>query len=99
MARVVYLGDEATAAGFRLAGVETRVCDGGEAADALREALQGDAECVLLSGALVEFVPPSLLQPTLQAVEPALAIVPDIRGRGAPADVAREVRNALGIDA
>jgi vacuolar-type H+-ATPase subunit F/Vma7 len=100
MARVVYIGDETTAAGFRLAGVETRVTEAAGAADALRQALTtDDAECVLLTGEFVASVPAPLLQQALEAVEPLFAVVPDVRGAGAPPDLVREVRNALGIEA
>jgi vacuolar-type H+-ATPase subunit F/Vma7 len=99
MARIVYIGDEVTAAGFRLAGLDTRLAGPGDAAEALRQAIADDAECILLSGQLAEFVPPAYLDEALVASEPLLALVPDIRGEGAPADIARQVRNALGIDA
>lgn len=99
MARVLYVGDEVTAAGLRLAGLETRVAAPGDAAAALREALAGEHECVLFCGRLAGFVPEPLLQQALDAREPLFALVPDILGRGAPGDVAHEVRNALGIEA
>jgi vacuolar-type H+-ATPase subunit F/Vma7 len=99
MARIVYIGDEVTAAGFRLAGLDTRVAGPGEAAETLRQAVADDAECILLSGRLAEYVPGTYLEAALVAAEPLLALVPDIRGEGAPADLARQVRNALGIDA
>jgi vacuolar-type H+-ATPase subunit F/Vma7 len=99
MARVLYLGDEVTAAGFRLAGVEARVTDLTDAAEALRAALESDLDCVLLSGGLVSVVPPALLERAEATVEPLFAVVPDVRGRDAPQDLARDVRNALGIEA
>jgi vacuolar-type H+-ATPase subunit F/Vma7 len=99
MARILYIGDEVTAAGFRLAGVETRVTEPGDAADALQQALASDAECVLFSGPLAKSVPPALLRQALEAIEPPFTVVPDIRGAGAPPDLVREVRNALGIEA
>ena len=99
MARILYLGDEVTAAGFRLAGVETRVTEPAEATAALREALEAGLDCVLLSGSLVPAVPPALLERAEEAIEPLLAVVPDVRGRDAPGDLARDVRNALGIEA
>jgi vacuolar-type H+-ATPase subunit F/Vma7 len=98
MARIVYIGDEVTAAGFRLAGLETRIAGPGEAAEALRQAVADDSECILLSGRIAEYVPATELDAALIAAEPLLALVPDIRGEGAPEDIARHVRNALGID-
>jgi hypothetical protein len=44
-------------------------------------------------------VPPALLERAAEAIEPLLAVVPDVRGRDAPGDLARDVRNALGIEA
>lgn len=100
MARIVYVGDEITAAGFRLAGLETVVAGPGDAAAALRDALDpAGPECVLLSGALSDFVPPPEMAAALVRTAPLFAPVPDVLGRGAPPDLAREVRNALGIDA
>jgi vacuolar-type H+-ATPase subunit F/Vma7 len=99
MARIVYIGDEVTAAGFRLAGLDTRIAGPGEAAETLRQAVADDAECILLSGELAQYLPPAYLDEALVATGPLLTLVPDIRGEGAPADIARQVRNALGIDA
>ena len=98
MARVVYIGDEATAAGFRLAGVDTRVASAGDAAAMLRQAFTEHPDCVLLDGTLVDFVPAVELEHALVALSPLFAVIPDVRGRGAPANLAHTVRNALGID-
>jgi hypothetical protein len=47
----------------------------------------------------VSSVPPALLERAEQTVEPLFCVVPDVRGRDAPPDLARDVRNALGIEA
>ncbi len=99
MARVVYIGGEATAAGFRLAGLDVRTAAAGDAAELLRNALAEHPECVFLDGTLLDFVPPSLLERALATETTLFAVVPDIRGRGAPPDVVQLVRSALGIDA
>jgi vacuolar-type H+-ATPase subunit F/Vma7 len=99
MARIVYIGDEATAAGFRLAGVDTRVAAAGDAAETLRRALREGSDCVLFDGKLVEFVPPAELADALMAGSPLFTVIPDVRGRGVPPDLAATVRNALGIEA
>lgn len=99
MARVVYIGDEATAAGFRLAGLDVRTAAADATAELLRNALAERPECVFLDGSLIEFVPPALLERAHAAGPTLFAVVPDIRGRGAPPDVVQFVRGALGIDA
>ena len=57
MARVWYIGDEATAAGYRLAGAEVRVPATDEALEVFRRARESEAELILLSGALVAALP------------------------------------------
>ena len=99
MARIVYIGDEVTAAGFRLAGVETRVTEPGDATDALRQALVGDAECVLLSRTArrIPCRPPCCSRRSRRSSRRS-PWCPTSAARGAPPDLVREVRNALGIE-
>jgi vacuolar-type H+-ATPase subunit F/Vma7 len=99
MAHVVYIGDEVTAAGFRLAGIDARVIEPGAAADELRRARTEGAELVLLSGMLQEFVPPAELAVVLEAPVPPVMIVGDVCGRSVLPDLTREVRGTLGIEA
>lgn len=98
MAQVVYIGGEATAAGFRLAGVDARVASAGDAGAMLRQAFAEHPDCVLLDGTLVDYVPAVELEHALAALSPLFAVIADVRGRGAPPDLAHTVRNALGID-
>jgi vacuolar-type H+-ATPase subunit F/Vma7 len=98
MARIVYIGDEATAAGFRLAGVETVVPDAQDAAATLRRAATDGAEMILLSGAMAALVPLEELEAALARETPLLAVAPDVHGRGTPTDLAHDVRRALGIE-
>lgn len=99
MARIIYIGDEATAAGFRLAGLDARTGDSGDAAERLRQALAERPDCVLLDGTLLDFVPATLFDTALTATSTLFAVVPDVRGRGAPPDLVHYVRTALGIEA
>ena len=98
MARIYYIGDEATAAGYRLAGAEVRVPAAAEVADAFRHACESDAELVLLSAGLAAALPQEELDAALLGERPLIAVVPDAHGRHAAPDVAREVRLALGIE-
>lgn len=98
MTRIYYIGDEATAAGYRLAGAMTRVPDRAEAAETFRRALADGSDMVLLSAELADALDPEELSAALLAVEPLVAVVQDIHGRHPSPDVAREVRLALGIE-
>ena len=98
MARVWYIGDEPTAAGYRLAGAETRVPAPSETSEVFTRARSDGADVILLSAALAPEVDPAELAAALIAEAPLVAIVPDVFGRCPPPDVARETRLALGIE-
>ncbi len=98
MARVLYLGDEATAAGFRLAGADVGVPPPEEAAEMLRRAVDSDHELVLVSAGLLPSLPSDELEAAVIAGRPLIVVVPDAHGRHAAPDVARDVRYALGIE-
>ncbi len=95
----MYVGDEATAAGFRLAGADTRVPPDEEAAEVVRRAVAGDHDLVLVSAGLVPLLPPGELAAAVLGDRPLVVVVPDVHGRHAAPDVARDVRFALGIEA
>jgi vacuolar-type H+-ATPase subunit F/Vma7 len=98
VARIFYIGDEATAAGYRLAGAEVRVPTAGNVAEVFRRACESDTDLVLLSAEYAGGLPPEELDAALLGERPLVAVVPDAHGRHAPPDVAREVRLALGIE-
>jgi vacuolar-type H+-ATPase subunit F/Vma7 len=98
MANILYIGDEVTAAGYRLAGVETLVPDPADGISVLQPAATGAAELILLSSTLASGLPPAELVQALARGTPLLAIVPDVFGRATPPDLAHEVRSALGIE-
>jgi vacuolar-type H+-ATPase subunit F/Vma7 len=98
MARVCYIGDEVTAAGYRLAGADTRVPVPREATEVFVRARSDGADLILLSAALAPQIDPGELSAALIAEAPLVAIVADAFGRCPPPDVARDVRLALGIE-
>jgi vacuolar-type H+-ATPase subunit F/Vma7 len=98
MARIYYIGDEATAAGYRLAGAETRVPATGETPAVFHRALADGADLVLLSAERAGELEPDELEAALLAGQPLIAIVPDVLARHAAPDLPRRVRCALGIE-
>jgi vacuolar-type H+-ATPase subunit F/Vma7 len=97
MGAVIFIGDELSAAGFRLTGIETLVPEPGTAGAALQEA-RARAELVLITADLVRHVPQSELEAAMLAEKPTLAIIPDVLFRATPPDLARRLRSALGIE-
>ncbi len=97
MNRIVFLGDELSAAGFRLAGAEARVPAAGAEAE-LFEAALIEAALVLVTAEIAARLPPARLARALAATRPLTLIVPDVRGRAAPPDLGQAVRGQLGIE-
>ena len=98
MARIFYIGDEATAAGYRLAGAEVRVPSEVDAAETFRRACEPGTDLVLLSAETAALLPRAELEVALLGERPLVVIVPDVHGRHLAPDVARDVRLALGIE-
>jgi vacuolar-type H+-ATPase subunit F/Vma7 len=98
MSAVVYLGDEISAAGYRLAGAGVRVPRAGEEAQALAWA-RSQAELVLVSAAVAAAIGDVVLRAALSAVSPLVLIVPDPEGRAPVPDLAARLRTQLGLEA
>ena len=97
MRHAVFIGDELSAAGYRLTGIETQVPEADAAAEALRAACK-DAGLVIMTGELALRVPAREIEAALTAEARAFAIVPDVR-MGAPLpDLAKRLRRTLGIE-
>lgn len=96
MAKVVFIGDEISAAGFRLAGVAVRVPERGTETTVLRAAL-GESELVLITAKSASRIPQAVLGESLLALSPLLLVVPDIRGETAPPDLVGRLRAQLGM--
>ena len=98
MSAVVFIGDELSAVGFRLAGLEAPPLGEGETTTVLAEARQS-AGAVLITAAAAAEVRKYDLDEALLALIPPVAIVPDILGVVAPPDLGRRLKAALGIEA
>jgi vacuolar-type H+-ATPase subunit F/Vma7 len=97
MGAIVFVGDELTAAGMRLAGVEPVLQGSRSAAEALAEARKG-AALVLITAEFARTVPAAELAAALIAEVPVLGIIPDVNGRVTPPDLTKELMAALGIE-
>ncbi len=92
-----YVGDVASAAGFRLAGARTFTPAPGEEANALAQARK-EADLVLLSSEVAATLPRAALNDALAAMEPVVAIVPGTDGVLPASDPAERVRAQLGLE-
>lgn len=97
MASTAFIGDELSAAGFRLAGVSTYSPAREHVAETFARARQ-DRELLLMTEAYARELPNSVLQAALRESKPLLLVVPDLRLRVLPPDLGRSVDLALGIE-
>jgi vacuolar-type H+-ATPase subunit F/Vma7 len=94
---IIFIGDALTAAGFRLAGVETRVPASAALAGAVDTA-RGQCRVLVMTTALHATLPPPLARALELGDAPLLALVPDVQAQVPVADLEVEARRALGIE-
>jgi vacuolar-type H+-ATPase subunit F/Vma7 len=93
----VYIGDEVTAAGFRLAGLDTLVPAPGAELDALNDAC-ARAPLVLVCAAVACRIGEPAVRRRIVDCAPPVAIIPDLAGVAPLPDIATRLRRQLGLD-
>ena len=93
----VFIGDELTAAGFRLTGIETLTPSGEEVRD-IFAAARRRAEVVVLTAEFADYVPAAELEEALRAEAPIVVVIPDILARASPPDLTQGLRATLGLE-
>lgn len=95
--RLAFIGDELTAAGYRLAGAGTYTPDKPQITEAFAKIGQ-DCDLLLMTAEYARELPQGVLSAALQESEPLVLIVPDVLRQHMPPDLARDVDRALGIE-
>lgn len=93
----VFIGDELTGAGFRLAGLKVFEAVNENLEADFRSALEA-APLVIITTRVAAGLPESLVEMAMRRARPPVAIVPEAAGGPPMPDVEREVRAALGVD-
>lgn len=93
----VYIGDELSATGYRLAGAQTFVADSAVNVEELIEDAVAHSPLVLLGAGVAAGLPPERLHALLRALRPRVVVVPDIVGTTTPPDLASWLRGQLGM--
>jgi vacuolar-type H+-ATPase subunit F/Vma7 len=97
MGRAIFIGDELSAAGFRLTGIETLVPEPGAVASSFADA-RARFLLVIITAELARHIPAPLLEAAQLAEAPTLAIIPDVLLRAVPPDLTGKLRSVLGIE-
>ena len=94
---IVFIGDELTAAGFRLTGIETVAPPPDEVAHAFEDAARR-AGLVIITAGLADHIPRGELDAAMAPGAPAVAVIPDVLLATSSPDLARRLRRILGIE-
>lgn len=98
MPAILFVGDAVSAAGWRLAGVETWVADRGEEAELLTRASRPPTQLLLMTTAVAHRLPPPLQRRLFASVTPLVLVVPDLLAHEEMPDLAVTVRKQLGME-
>ena len=91
-----FIGDEVSAAGYRLCGIDVCVANEENAMSLIKRACER-ASLVLISSSIVETITSVELDELLANVKPSVLIVPDIRGLHDAPDIASRIHKQLGM--
>lgn len=97
MSAPVFLGDEVSAAAYRLAGARTRVPSPEEMSAALQWACS-ESELVLITADYARYLPSDELAQAQIQGETLVLLVPDVCGRAPLPDLAQQLRSRLGVE-
>jgi vacuolar-type H+-ATPase subunit F/Vma7 len=92
----VFIGDEAAAAGFRLAGARSYSPDPERLPFVFRRAL-AEAELVLIAVDYARRLPAAEINAAQAAMHPLLLVVPDLAGLAPMRDLLVRLRTQLGV--
>jgi vacuolar-type H+-ATPase subunit F/Vma7 len=96
MSLPVYIGDEVSAAGFRLAGLQVITPRPGDIPAVVKRACE-QAPLVLISVATAQHLDARALDVLLAGMTPPVTIVPDVHGSVPMPDLATRLREQLGV--
>lgn len=96
MAVVEFIGDEVSAAGYRLSGVDVQIAARGNVLSLVKQACER-ASLVLLGDSSARTIPARELDVLLANIDPPVLVVPDVRAVQDVPDIAYRVHNQLGM--
>jgi len=95
----VFIGDEWTAAGWRLAGLEIMTPTSDGVVECLNRVLAARPPLLLLSAEVAAWIDEARLLRLRERADPPIVVVGDAAGRGAVDRLTRGVRRRMGVTA
>lgn len=96
MAVIEFIGDEVSAAAYRLCGVDVHVAGHGDALSLVKHACER-ASLVLVGSSAALTIPARERDDLLANVNPPVLVVPDVRGTQDVPDITYRIHNQLGM--
>lgn len=96
MAVAVFIGDEVSAAGYRLCGIESQIADRSNALPLIRQACERSS-LVLVSSSVLQYLQRNELDDLFVNIAPPVLVVPDIQGLHEVPDIASRINQQLGL--
>lgn len=97
MSGAIFIGDELTATGFRLTGLETLTPEPADLAAAFADSRRR-AALVIVTAECARCLPDDLLVSAVVTDPPTVVIIPDVLARVEPTSLARRMKSILGIE-
>ena len=97
MGQVIFIGDEITAAGFRLAGVTCHTPERDELSDLLTKERDG-CDLIMITAQYAYLLGGRAIDEMALWAHPLVAVLPDIRNQQSPPNLEHAVRRELGIE-
>jgi len=91
-----FIGDEVSAAGYRLCGIDVHIADGSNVMPLIKEACER-ASLVLVSSSAVQNIHRSELDELLASIQPPVLVVPDVRGLREVPDIVSRIYKQMGM--
>ena len=91
-----FIGDEVSAAGYRLCGFDVLIADKSNVLSMIRKSCER-ASLVLVGSSLAQHIQRADLDALLASIQPPVLVVPDVSDRHEVPDIAARVNKQLGL--
>lgn len=91
-----FIGDEVSAAGYRLCGIDVHIANRSNALSLIRESCER-ASLVLVGSSISQYIHRTELDQLLANMQPPVLIVPDVRGLQDMPDITSRINKQLGL--
>jgi hypothetical protein len=91
-----FIGDEVSAAAYRLCGIDVHIAGSSNALSLIRKSCER-ASLVLVGSSISQYIHAAELDQLLASIDPPVLIVPEVRGLQDVPDIASRINKQLGL--